>query len=139
LMGASSLFAQSNIIIDELLAEEKATFGKTVYISLVAAGLIPEEKSVGESLQYLDTLGWKLKEKGTNDIIKLGEYSYLLMMAFDISGGIFYTLFPGPRYAVREFAYLGFVRRSPLAYRTLSGEEVIRILGKVLEWEKDRL
>ena len=135
-LAAPAAFSQSNTFMDELLAEENATYGKTVHLTLAAAGMVPDDGSVEESLEYLAALGWKLKEKDADEAVKLGEYAYLIMMAFDMRGGIFYRLFPGPRYAVRHVAYLGFVRRNPLAYRTVSGEEVVRILGRVLEWEK---
>jgi hypothetical protein len=58
------------------------------------------------------------------------------MRALDIPGGIMYSMFPGPRYAAREIAYLGFVRGSGAPGRTVSGNEVMYILGRVLEWKE---
>lgn len=46
-----------------------------------------------------------------------------------------YRLLPGPRYAVRELKYMGFVDDTD-ASKPVSGEEVIRILGYVLEWKE---
>jgi hypothetical protein len=62
----------------------------------------------------------------------LGEYAYILMKAFHMQGGIMYSIFPGPRYASRELAFLEMIPGSASSGRTLSGEEVIRILGNVL-------
>jgi len=47
------LAAQSNWLIDELLKEEQATFGKSAYLCLMAAKLIPNWAGVNEAMAYL--------------------------------------------------------------------------------------
>lgn len=130
------VFAQSNEIIDKLLDEKIALFGETVYISLAAAGLIQESASIEESITILETKNWGIV-KSKDDPISLGEYSYLLMKIFDLKGGLMYSLSPGPRYACREFEYLGFIKLKPTPYRNISGEEVLQILGKLLTWLRE--
>jgi hypothetical protein len=65
--------------------------------------------------------------------ITLGELACLIMKTQGMGGGILYTLFPGPRYAARELAYLRLVRGNTHPSRTVTGEEVMRILAAVLE------
>lgn len=134
----ATLGAQSNLFVDELLEEERVSFGKTVYLVLGAARLVLEETSINEALDFLSGTYWKVKVKKQDAPIRLGEYAFLLMKAFDIKGGLMYSLFPGPRYACRELAYLGIIRSKALAYRTLSGEEALRILGRVLDWKGEQ-
>jgi hypothetical protein len=132
-----NLEAQSNDIIDALLAEEQASYGKAAYLALTASGLITEEQSPEQALEVLKEQGWKLDILGAGEPIKLGEYSFILMKAFHIQGGVMYSILPGPRYAGRELSYLGMILGSPSPYRTISGEEAIRILGNILEWQEE--
>jgi hypothetical protein len=136
-MGSMAAFAQSNSIIDEVLDQQKADFSMTVYLVLSAARLVPESATIQESMAALTERGWLVPADGPAEI-SLGQYSYLLMKAFDIPGGLMYRLFPGPRYATREAAYLGFVTDRPTPNRSVSGEEALRILGAVLAWKEAR-
>ncbi len=137
--GSMTLAAQSNEIIDDLLAEEEASFGKSVYLALVAADLIPEEATPEEAVAVLEEYGWKVKIWESEEPIRLGEYSFIIMKAFHMQGGLMYSIIPCPRYACRELSYLKLIPGSSSPYRTLSGEEAVRILGYVLEWKEERL
>jgi len=130
------LSAQSNTVIDQLLNEDKADWGKTSYMVLSAAEIISENAEIPEALTKLEKQQWKLPAKKSENSITLGEYSYMLMKAFDIPGGIMYKILPGPRYAARELDYLNFIDNNKSPYRTLSGEEVLRIMGRVMEWKE---
>jgi hypothetical protein len=136
---AAAGFAQSNGVIDEVLGQEKADFSMSVYLVLSAAEIIPESATTDEALSALSEKGWGLAPPGDGATITLGQYSHLLMQAFGIPGGVMYRLFPGPRYATREAAFRGFVSDRPTPYRSVSGEEAIRILGAVLSWKEERL
>lgn len=131
------LSAQSNTIIDELLEKETADWGNTAYLVLTAAELIDENTEISEVLNSMDLQQWEIEIKQTNELITLGEYSYLLMKAFDVPGGLMYKLIPGPRYAARELSYLNLIDNDKSPYRTLSGEEVLRIMGRLLEWKEE--
>ncbi|MDA3937724.1 MAG: hypothetical protein PF693_00230 [Spirochaetia bacterium] len=130
------LSAQSNTVIDELLEKTEADWGKTSYMVLSAAELISENETIPEVLAMLSEQQWNLPSKLSEDPITLGEYSYMLMEAFNIPGGIMYRILPGPRYAARELSYLKFIDKDKSPYRTLSGEEVLRIMGRVMEWKE---
>jgi len=141
ILAAFPLFlsAQSNAVIDKLLNEDKADWGKTSYMVLSAAGLISENAAIPEVLTKLEKQQWKLPSKESEDSITLGEYSQMMMKAFNIPGGIMYRILPGPRYAARELDYLKFIDNNKSPYRTLSGEEVLRIMGRVMEWKEENL
>ena len=134
---SAQLFAQSNRLIDEMLLEEKASFGKSVFLVLSAAGLVPESASVAEALSFLQGTGWRVRQKGDDAPIKLGECSFVIMRSFQIPGGLFYNIFPGPRYAARELKYLRFYTGRYDAGRVLSGDEVLGILGRALAWQEE--
>ncbi len=113
--------AQSNEVIDRLIEQEQATFEDAFYMVKTA---------VGEKADVLSSFD-------SNGTITLGEYSYLLMEAFDLPSGIMYRLFPGPRYATREIAYQGFIRGSNMPGRPITGREVINILRRVMVWKEE--
>lgn len=113
--------AQSNDLIDRLIEHEAATYADAYYMVQAAAGNTAEPPS----------------ESGSERAITLGEYSHLIMQAFDLPKGLMYRLFPGSRYATREVAYQGFIRGSEMPGRTISGREVINILRRVMDWKEE--
>jgi len=137
LINMPILFAQFDEHIDVILKQENISFGQAVYIVLVASEQCDENAGVAGALEKLRSNGWKIRIKGENDAITLGEYSYLLMKAFNIPGGLMYMMFPGPRYAVRELEYKQLLVENPSQGRTLSGEEAMTLLARVVSWKEE--
>ena len=127
------LSAQSNELLDQLLDQPQAHFGDVVYMTMAAAKLVPETATPQEAIQALQQQGWKIPVLPPDATIQLGTYSFLLMKAFKMTGGIMYSFFPGPRYACRELGYLKIIDSDVRTLRSVSGEEAVRILGKVME------
>ena len=130
------LGAQSNEVLDELLEREEASFGEASYLVLVAVDRLPEEASLAEATAALPEQGWTIRLRDPEEPVRLGEYAYLLMQAFEVKGGIMYRVFPGPRYAARELAYLKIVRGNAAPSRRLSGEDLMQILRRLMEWKE---
>lgn len=137
-LSVSHLCAQSNETLDSFLEQEQAVFGYSAYMVLTAADELPEEASPEEAAAAVNRMGWKDSLSASDDRINLGEYSSLLMKAFDIRGGLMYTLFPGPRYAARELKYLQCIPGKSAPGRSISGPDAVQILGRVLEWKEER-
>ena len=131
-----SLPGQQNAVIDELLEEEKATFGKSVYVILSASETIDEGLSPEEAAALITRKEWHVKPKGPEQPVTLGEFAAVLMKAFDIKGGLFYTLFPGPRYATREIEFRNFVYGRISPYMHISGTEAVTIVRKAAVWKE---
>jgi hypothetical protein len=131
--------AQSNDFLDALLAEERAGYGNTVHLTLMAVNLVREDSGTRSALGVLAEQGWGIEVREYEEPIRLGEFAYLLMKAFDLSGGLMYRLFPGPRYAVRELFYLELMHGSANPFRFVTGEEVVRVVGGILRWREERL
>ncbi len=132
------LCAQSNQVLDQLLDEPQALFGDVVYMTLAAAKIVPDTATPAEAVQSLQQQGWNVEALPRDAPISLGSYSYLLMKAFKLSGGIFYSLFPGPRYACRELGWLKVIPADARPLRSISGEEAVRILGRMLALQEGR-
>ncbi len=128
-----SATAQSNQLLDRLLEQPRASFGAAAYLVLAASGALAPEADEQQALAVLRDKGWKLRAPEADEPIRLGEFCFLLMKAFDEKGGLMYRLFPGPRYAVRELAYRGLVRGKAHSGRLPSGQEIVQLLGSYLE------
>jgi hypothetical protein len=124
--------AQSNAVVDELLAQEEATFGPTAYIVLTAAGLLPEESDYRTAVAVVEELEWFRGTLEPNEEVRLGRFAKMVLEAFEIRGGLMYRLFGSPRYAARELAYRDYIRGSSASRRRISGELVIRVVGRVM-------
>jgi hypothetical protein len=133
LLAILPLFSQSNELLDKLLDQPQAHFGDVVYMTMVAAKLLPETATPQNALDVLQRQNWKIPALPLDAPVQLGTYSYLLMKAFKLKGGILYQLFPGPRYACRELGYMRIVATDVITNRSVSGEEAVRMLGKVME------
>ncbi len=133
LLAILPLFSQSNELLDRLLDQPRAHFGDVVYMTMAAAKLVPESAAPQDAVDALHQQNWKITALPLDAPVPLGTYSFLLMKAFKLKGGILYSLFPGPRYACRELAYLKIIPTDVLTNRSVSGEEAVRMLGKVME------
>ncbi|MFP4483333.1 MAG: hypothetical protein ACLFO1_00615 [Spirochaetaceae bacterium] len=126
--------AQSNELIDELLATEEAPFAAAVYLVMLAGGEISEDTSVQEAYNQFDFSNRRIKERAPDAPVTLGEVAYLSMETLGISGGIMYSLVPSPRYAAREFKYLRLVPGKGYPGRVLSGREVVDLIGRATRY-----
>ncbi len=136
--AAANISAQSNEVIDALLEEETTSFGQAAYLVLTASARISDDTTPAEAAAEIVGQGWTVPARTAEEPLTLGEYSFLLMQAFELKGGIMYRIIPGPRYAGRELAYLRFIKGNTSPYRTFSGEEAIGILGRLMEWKEEQ-
>ena len=128
--------AQSNEFLDQVLAETELTYGSGAYLLLASAGLIPEEATPAEALSFLSAEGIALPDKSPETPLSLGEYSFLVMQTYDLSGGLMYRVAAGPRYATRELSHRGILQGRSYPGMSLSAERGMRILGRVLQLDE---
>jgi hypothetical protein len=127
------LSAQSAKAMDDFLAKSQADFATSVYVIRAAAGKAPDTASPAQAVSGLAGIGLAELATAPDRPMSLGEFSYIAMKAFDIPGGLLYTLLPGPRYATRELAYLKILSGTPDDGRLLSGEEIVRFTGRAAD------
>lgn len=129
---AACLGAQSNDVIDRLLDEKPALVGDVAYVVLAAANIVTEESTADDATNVVTQRRLLSSIASPTQAVTLGQACYLIMETQGMKGGLLYTLFPGPRYASRELASLGMLKGNTHPGRTVSGEEVMWILGAVL-------
>ena len=133
-VGALTVSGQSNEALDLLLEEQQATMGNTAYLVLVAANIASDDWTPEQSVEELASRGWGFEDSQPGDLVTLGSLAFVIMKSFDMKGGIMYAIFPGRRYAAKEFAYREFVPGNTSAYRIVSGLDVANILGRALDF-----
>jgi len=126
------LAAQSNEVLDNVLAQASLSYANAAYLVGTAAGSVPETATPEEAVPQLEQAGWGLPGRGASDPVTLGDFSSMLMRAFAIHGGVMYWILPGPRYATRELVYLDIISGPAKPGMSLSGERALRILERVL-------
>src|SRR3990172_5929350 len=78
------LAAQSNQLLDQLLDQPDAHFADVAYMIMAAARLVPETATREEALESLQKQNWNVRMLAPEDPILLGDYSFLLMRAFNL-------------------------------------------------------
>ena len=116
--------------IETLLNEPAVTCNQAAMFVLNSAGAEYE----GGAFEYAASKGW-LKKAAASDRITMGQLSFLVMKAFDLKAGIMYAIFPGQRYAYRSMVSRSFIQGISDPSMTVSGENFLLILGKVLSAE----
>jgi hypothetical protein len=132
LFSALCIPAQSNDVLDRILAEEQLTYASAAYLLLVATGKAVEETSPTQAVARAEQEGIALKGVSAAEGLSIGQYSFMLMRAFQLTGGIMYRIVPGPRYAAREMEYAGVIQGPAIPGMALSGNEALRMLERVL-------
>ncbi len=128
--------AQSNLIVDQIIAAPTLSFGQAAFLAISAVEDVNNSFDIAGASKAVAEKSWGFKEVNADQKINLGEYCYLLMQAFKLPAGMWYSLFPGSRYGLREFQYLGFVGQNSWPDEELSGELALRIIGKILTYNE---
>jgi hypothetical protein len=132
------LSAQTAERLDALLDSAQATYAGAALIVLPAAGLAGED--VSPEAVFAEALARGLLPRGAEPggAIRLGELAFLIMGAFEMKGGLLCALFPGKRYAYRELVYRRLIQGRNDPALTVSGERLLRILGRALDYSASR-
>jgi hypothetical protein len=127
------LFAQTADELDAMLNTRETTYAQAARFVLTAAGSLPGGGDAFATAQGNKWLPLRAGRSVRADApINRGEVSLLIMKAFGLKGGLFYTLFSSPRHACRELVYLGIIRGRTDPGGRLTGGEFLQILGRTL-------
>jgi hypothetical protein len=132
------LCAQSAASMDAVLEQDMLSFGAASYLLLAAQGEIEDDADFAQAAEVMADTQPAFSDKDTEAPLTLGEYSFLIMKVYGRSGGLMYRFFPGPRYAVRELAFIEAVQGSTYPNAPLSGVRAVRILERFLTVSQER-
>jgi outer membrane protein OmpA-like peptidoglycan-associated protein len=123
--------------MDALLDTPAITWDQACRFVLPASGIPEARAGSGAAFALALERGWLPKGAAADSPARLGELSFLISSAFSIKDSVLYALFPGPRYAYRQLDYLGLIPGLRDPALKVSGERLVQILGRVLDYRGD--
>jgi outer membrane protein OmpA-like peptidoglycan-associated protein len=131
------LHGQTAAEMDELLDRGEITWAQACRFVLPASGVLEEHTAAAAAFAMAHERGWLPKGAAAEDPVRLGGLSYLILQSFSFKKSFLCALFPGPRYAYRQLDYLELIPGLRDPALPVSGERLLRILGRVLSYRGD--
>jgi len=134
----SLAFSQTASEMDTMLTTDAVTAAQAARFVLGAADLLPAglpgTEAERTAYDMASSNGWL--KVSTNETITMKDVSYLIMKAFDLKGGIMYSLFGSPRYAYREMLYRRLITGQTDQNMKVSGARLLLILDRTISNEQ---
>ena len=131
-----ALHAQTAAEMDAMLAADSVSAAGAARFVLAAADLLQPGLSGSDAEQAAydkaKSNGWIRAAAGEN--VTMQDTSFLIMKAFNLKGGVMYSLFENPRYAYREMVYRKLILGRADAAMKVTGPKLLYILDKTLSY-----
>ena len=135
---SSLAFAQTAAEMDTMLDASEVSAARAARFVLGSADLLPEGLSGTEAERAAYDMaasnGWVKIGAGEN--VSLKDAAFLIMKAFDLKGGVMYSLLKNPRYAYREMVYQKIIQGSSDPNTKVSGAGLLQILDRTMRNEE---
>ncbi|MDR2964939.1 MAG: OmpA family protein [Treponema sp.] len=126
------LFAQSAAVeIETLLASEAVTYAQAARFILEAAD-VAATPNPGAAFIFAAEQNWLPKRAAPQDAARLDDISLLMMRAFEIKGGVMFSIFKNPHYAYRELTYKRIVYGRTDPAMQVTGERLLAYISRIL-------
>lgn len=129
--------AQSSQKLTELIAAKNATYGQVAYLCQVYSGLIDENADYEQAFEQFKESNKIKNGASVNTPITLSELSFICTKLGNIKGGLFYTIFPSPRYAFRELKAKGILPQNADPDEKPSGRDVVAVFNGYIPSEQE--
>ena len=131
-------FAQTAERIERLLGQDRVSYRDAALLVLEAAGhydpsghLDSEtQTNADDAFSFAMERGWLPKDARANGDATLGGLSLLVVQAFEIDGGVLFSLFKNPHYAYRAMVYRGVIQGRVDPRMPVSGELLLYAVSK---------
>jgi hypothetical protein len=134
---APRAFAQTAAELETFLYADAVSYGQAARLVLLAADI--SDTRAEDAFSYAMEKGW-LPATATQDAAaKLDGVSLLIMRAFGMKGGAFYTIMKTPHYAYRELLYQNIIQGRADSDMAVSGDLLLFIVNRVLERNEGEL
>jgi hypothetical protein len=134
---APRVFAQTAAELETLLSTDAVSYAQAARFVLQAADI--NDLKAGDAFSYAMDKNW-LPAAATQDAAaKLGGLSLLIMQAFNMKGGFFYTMMKTPHYAYRELLYQNIIQGRADPDISVSGDLLLFVVNRVLEQKEGEL
>jgi len=138
--GNCFAFAQTAERIERLLGQDRVSYRDAALLVLEAAGhydpsghLDSEtQTNADDAFSFAMERGWLPKDARANGDATLGGLSLLVVQAFEINGGILFSLFKNPHYAYRAMVYRGVIQGRTDPQMLVSGELLLYAVNRAM-------
>jgi hypothetical protein len=120
--------------IDTILSQKAITFGNAAWLVGRAGGWYDDRVTPDKASALAKEAGWGNHSNG--DALDLQSFGLILVKALSIPTGVVYSVFPGPRYALRELVFRKIVPATLAPDDAVSGEEAMRYLQAAQDWKE---
>jgi hypothetical protein len=134
LFGGGLLHAQTADRIEQLLAQKSVSYKDAVLLALQVSGRIDADgnTSAEEAFNVAMEREWLPNGIEADQSVRLSGLSLIVMKAFDIKGGAFYSLFKNQHYAYRALVYKGIVHGRVDPQMIVSGELLLYMVNRAM-------
>jgi len=134
---APQVFAQTAAELETLFYADAVNYAQAARYVLLAADI--NDLKAEDAFSYAMEKKWLPAAAGKDTTAKLDGVSLLIMRAFDIKGGAFYTLMKTPHYAYRELLYQNIIQGRADPGMAVSGDFLLFVVNRALELTEGEL
>ena len=131
ILPSGAIHAQTGAEIEALLTAEEVRYADAARFVLEAAD-VTAISDPEEAFLYAQEKGWLPPRVKADESARMNSMALLLMRAFGMKGGLFFTLFPNAHYAYREMVYHRVIQDRTDPDMRVSGDWLLFITGRVL-------
>jgi len=116
---------------ENLLNTQAVTYAQASRFVLEAADVLVT-RDVQEAFEYVVNQRWLPENIGADDEARLDHVALLLVKAFNINGGLLYSVTGNARYAYRELRYMNVIQGRVVSSMPVTGERLIFYVNRLL-------
>lgn len=131
-MTTVSAFSQTADSVTKMIESKTVSFEQVAYFAAVSNGLITEDVSVEDAVIALESK-IKKSEVKTADALSYEDCAFVCAKAWNIKGGLMFTLFKNPRYAFKEFQAKKYIQESKNPKSKITGRDALYLITKCAE------
>jgi len=138
LLSVPVIYSQIAQKVEELLNTEAVSNGQAAWLVLEAADISGPAGISGEAeaFSYASANKWFPSGAVPSGKVRFDRVSSLIMKAFGMKGGIFYSLTKSPHYAYRELVYRNVIVGRSDPGMNVSGYELLYMVNRVLSYQE---
>jgi len=132
---SSFAYPQTAERIERLLETSAVSYEDAASFVLEAADVLAAPRPAA-AFSYAAGQGWFPKSATADGAARLDEVSLIVMRAFNIKGGLFYSVAKNPHYAYRELVYLNVIQGRNDPAMAVSGDLLLFMINRVLSYQE---
>ena len=125
--------AQSSERVSEIISADYVSNAQVAYLAASYKNLTGDNPANEDLYKVLNENGFSLDIEKADEKADLQSVCYVFAKATDLKGGICYSLFKSPRYALRELKANGIIPSKSDPSMKISGRQTISILKSCIE------